>query len=372
MNQIYLDYNASTPVSLPVLEEMLPYLGDRYGNPSSSHSFGVVLRKAIEEARGRVAELIGCSPSEVIFTSGATEANNMVIKGVALTAAAGSHIITSSIEHPSVIEPCRYLERLGYKVTYLPVDRYGMVDPLELSRAITENTILVSIMHSNNEVGTIQPISALAGIASSHGIPFHTDASQSVGKVRCRVDELGVDFLTIAGHKFYAPKGIGALYIKKGQAMTPLMHGAGHERGMRPGTENAAFIVGLGKACEISRHVMDDSAERHRMLGKKLMQGLSDIGLDVRLNGHPDKRLPNTWNISFSGFEAPRVMQAMPGVAVSPGAACHNGTVAPSHVLTAMGTDPALARGAIRFSFGRETTEDDIKYVVEVLGKNLK
>ena len=372
MNPIYLDYNASTPVDPRVLDEMLPYLKNKYGNPSSSHPYGVTLKSGIEQARERVADLLGCKASEIIFTSGATESNNMVIKGIAKAAGKGTHFITSQIEHPAVLEPCRNLERFGYTVTYLPVDKYGMVDPADLEKAITPNTALVTIMHSNNEVGTIQDIKALSRIASVHNVLFHTDAAQSVGKVRMKVDDLGVDFLTIAGHKFYAPKGIGALYIKNGRKLLPMMHGAGHERGLRPGTENAAFIVGLGAACKIASDIMDAEGPRQIKLGQRLFDGLKRAGLKVHLNGHPEKKLPNTWNISFEGFDSIAVMEALTGVAVSPGAACHGSTVNASHVLVAMGTDPALARGAIRFSLGRETTEAEIDTVVEVLKKQLK
>ena len=372
MNPIYLDYNASTPVDPRVLDEMLPYLKNKYGNPSSSHPYGVALKAGIELARERVAALLGCRASEIIFTSGATESNNMVIKGVVAAAPKGSHIITSRIEHSAVLEPCRHLERLGYPVTYLRVDEYGLVDPADLEQAITPKTVLVSIMHSNNEVGTIQDISVLAKIASSCGILFHTDAAQSVGKVRVKVEDLGVDFLTIAGHKFYAPKGIGALYIKSGRKLQPLLHGAGHEHGLRAGTENAAFIVGLGAACMVASEIMDAEGPRQIKLGQRLFDGLKRAGLKVHLNGHPEKKLPNTWNISFEGFDSIAVMEALTGIAVSPGAACHGSTVNPSHVLVAMGTDPALARGAIRFSLGRETTEAEIDIVVEALKKHLK
>jgi cysteine desulfurase len=371
MKTIYLDYNASTPVAPQVLEAMLPYLKDKYGNPSSSHSFGVACRTGIEQARERVAGLLGCEASEIIFTSGATESNNMVIKGVAAASPKGSHIITSRIEHPAVLEPCRYLERQGYAVTYLPVDQYGMVDPDDLVTAMTPKTVLVTIMHSNNEVGTIQPIAELARIASSRGALFHTDAAQTVGKARVQMGELGVDFLTVAGHKFYAPKGIGALSIKGGRKIEPLLHGAGHERGLRPGTENAAYIVGLGMACEIAAPILETEGPRQMRLGRRLYDGLRQAGLSVHLNGHPEKKLPNTWNISFAGFDAISVMEALPGVAVSPGAACHGNLVEPSHVLAAMRADPALARGAIRFSLGRETTEGEIDAVISLLKKGL-
>lgn len=372
IRQIYLDYNASTPVDSKVLEGMLPYLKQKYGNPSSSHVFGVACRAGIEQARERVAGLLGCEASEIIFTSGATESNNMVIKGVATASPRGSHIITTKIEHPAVLEPCRYLEKQGYSVTYLPVDQYGAVNHHELSKAITPKTVLITIMHSNNEVGTIQPIAEFSRIAASRGVLFHTDAAQSVGKVRMQVEELGVDFLTVAGHKFYAPKGIGALYIKGGRTLQPLLHGAGHERGLRPGTENAASIVGLGTACEVAGPILETEGPRQTRLGRRLYDGLRQAGLSIHLNGHPDKKLPNTWNISFAGFDAVAVMEALPGVAVSPGAACHGNLVEPSHVLAAMGADPSLARGAIRFSLGRETTETEIDEVIEKLRIGLR
>ncbi len=373
MNPIYLDYNASTPVAPRVLQEMLPYFKEKFGNPSSSHPYGVALRAGIEQARERVAAFLGCEASEIIFTSGATESNNMVIRGVAASAPEGSHIIATQIEHPAVLEPCRYLERHGHTVTYLRVDKYGLVDPADLEQAITARTALVTIMHSNNEVGTIQDIPALAKIASSRGVLFHTDAAQSVGKMRVQVGELGVDFLTIAGHKFYAPKGIGALYIKRGRTLPPLMHGAGHERGLRPGTENAASIAGLGAACMISSELIEVEGPRQIRLGLRLFEGLKRAGLKVQLNGHPEKKLPNTWNISFEGFDSIAVMEALgKDIAVSPGAACHGDSVTPSHVLVAMGTDPVLARGAIRFSLGRETTEAEIDIVVEMLKKHVR
>jgi len=372
-NPIYLDYNASTPVDPRVLQEMLPYLKEKFGNPSSSHPYGVALKAGIEQARERVAALLGCESTEIIFTSGATESNNMVIKGVAESAPKGSHIIASRIEHPAVLEPCHYLERHGHAVTYLRVDEHGLVDPADLEQAITPKTSLVTIMHANNEVGTMQDISVLSRIAASRGILFHTDAAQSVGKVRVQVEDLGVDFLTIAGHKFYAPKGIGSLYIKNGSTLPPMMRGAGHERGLRPGTENAAFIVGLGAACAIASGIMDTEGPRQMKLGQGLFDGLKRAGLKVHLNGHPEKKLPNTWNISFEGFDSIAVIAALGrDVAVSPGAACHGSTVNASPVLVAMGTDPALARGAIRFSLGRETTETEIDEVVELLKIGLK
>jgi len=372
MTPIYLDYNASTPVAPQVLEEMLPYLRGKFGNPSSSHSFGVACKAGIEQARERLALLLGCEATEIIFTSGATESNNMVLKGVAAASPKGSHIITTKIEHPAVLAPCRHLEKQGYPVTYLAVDRYGMVDPADLEKAMTPKTALVSIMHSNNEVGTIQDIKELARIASSRHILFHTDAAQSVGKVPLSVEGLGVDFLTVAGHKFYAPKGIGALYLKSGRKIEPLLHGAGHERGLRPGTENAAFIVGLGAAAMVAAPIMEREGLRQAKLGRRLFDGVKQSGLPVQLNGHDEKKLPNTWNISFDGFDAVSVMEALSGVAVSPGAACHGDLIEPSHVLAAMGTALSQARGAIRFSLGRETVETEIDSVIEKLVKGLK
>ncbi len=370
MNRIYLDYNASTPIAPKVLEAMMPYLTSKFGNPSSSHSFGVECRAAIEQARERLANLLGCEASEIVFTSGATESNNMVIKGIAKAAGKGKHFITSQIEHPAVLEPCRHIERFGYKVTYLPVDKFGLVDPDSLVKAITPETALISIMHSNNEVGTIQDISTLAKIASSRGVPFHTDAAQSVGKVPCRVNDLGVDFLTVAGHKFYAPKGVGALYIRKDRKLPPMLHGAGHEHGMRPGTENLASVVGLGAACELAMPLLDSEASRQKKLGQLLFDGLKKAGLKVHLNGHPEKKLPNTWNISFEGHDAAAVMEALGrDIAVSPGAACHGDTVNASHVLVAMGVPTALSRGTIRFSLGRETTEAEIDIVMTKLNE---
>jgi len=372
MNRIYLDYNASTPIAPQVLEAMMPYLTTKFGNPSSFHSFGVECRAGIEQARERLAKLLGCEASEIIFTSGATESNNMVIKGLAKAAGKGKHFITSQIEHPAVLEPCRHVERFGYTVTYLPVNQYGLIDPAGLEKAITPDTALITIMHSNNEVGTIQDIKKLAKIAASRNVPFHTDAAQSCGKVPCRVDELGVDFLTVAGHKFYAPKGVGALYIRKGSKLPPMLHGAGHERGMRPGTENLASIVGLGAACELALPLLGTEGPRQKKLGPRLLEGLKNAGMKVHLNGHPQQKLPNTWNISFEGYSAAQVMDALgKDIAVSPGAACHGDTVNASHVLVAMGVPKELSRGAVRFSFGRETTEAEIDRVIEASKKGL-
>lgn len=372
MSRIYLDYNASTPIAPRVLEAMMPYLTTKFGNPSSSHGFGVECRAGVEQARERVAGLLGCAATELVFTSGATEANNMVIKGIAKAAGKGKHFITSQIEHPAVLEPCRNLERFRYNVTYLPVDGKGLVNPADLEKAITPETALVSIMHANNEVGTIQDIASLSKIAKTKGVLFHTDAAQSVGKVRCRVDELGIDFLTVAGHKFHAPKGVGCLYIRQGKKVPPLMLGAGHERGFRPGTENVASIVGLGVACELAMPLLESEGNRQKQLGRRLLEGLKAAGFKVHLNGHPEQTLPNTWNISFEKHDTAEIMEALGrDIAVSAGAACHGDTVTASYVLTAMGVPTELSRGAIRFSLGRETTEAEIDKVIEMLGRKL-
>lgn len=364
---IYLDYNATTPIDKAVAEAMLPYIHGNYGNPSSSHDLGKTAKVAVEKARKQVADLLGANPSEIVFTSGGSESNNTVIKGVAYTFRdKGKHIITSQIEHPAVVNPCRFLERNGYQVTWLPVDRCGTVNPADVENALTPGTILVTIMHANNETGTIQPIRVIADICRKAGVLFHTDAAQSVGKIPTRVDELGVDFLTIAGHKLYAPKGIGALYIRNGISIEPLIHGAGHESGRRAGTENVIFEVGLGKACEIADALRDDHSVKS--LTDRFYQDLKSLfGDRVKLNGHPEERLPNTLFISFIGYSLADVQQALTGVAVSTGSACHSGTTAISPVLAAMGVTPNDAAATIRFSLGRYTTESEIQSVLKDL-----
>jgi len=330
MTKVYLDYNASTPIAPEVAEAMRPYMAEHYGNPSSPHWAGTPAKEGVEAARGQVAGLLGCSAEEIVFTSGGTESNNHAIKGVYFALREqGNHIITTEIEHPAVIEPCRFLEKLGAEVTYLPVDGTGMVDPDGVRRAITDKTILVTVMHANNEVGTIQPIADIARITRDHGIQFHTDAAQSVGKISTRVDELGVDLLSVAGHKAYAPKGVGTLYIRNGVRIEPSLHGAGHENGRRAGTENVLLNVGLGAACELAEHWIGMSAVRG--LRDRLWQMLSDaLGDGIVLNGHSDDRLPNTLNVSFVGMVStcrgrrwraqPRWSQAVPGLRpASPG-----------------------------------------------------
>ncbi|MEW6089227.1 MAG: cysteine desulfurase family protein [bacterium] len=365
MKHVYLDYNATTPVHPLSVKEMNKYTEKYFGNPSSGHWFGLKAKEGVEKARQRAASLLECKPDEIIFTSGGTESNNYVILGAARTfGKKGSHIITSVIEHPAVINPCRYLEKNGFSVTYLPVDKYGMVDPDDVEKAIRPSTILITIMHANNETGTIQPIAEISRIAREKNILFHTDAAQSVGKIPTRVNELGVDFLSIAGHKLYAPKGAGALFMRQGIKIEPLMYGAGHERGLRPGTENVIEIAGLGKSCEIMGKTMPENSKRIKKLRDKLFQGLINKGIKVKLNGHPEKRLPNTLNISFIGTDSHELLKRIPYIAVSTGSACHSNSKQPSSVLTAMGVSPEDAFGAVRFSLGIWTTDEEIDYAI--------
>jgi cysteine desulfurase len=365
--KIYLDFNASTPIAPEVAEAMKPFLSQHFGNPSSQHWAGIPAKEAVEHARQQVAELLECSPGEIVFTSGGSESNNHAIKGVFFTLREkGSHIITTQIEHPAVINPCRFLETLGAEVTFVPVDRYGKVDPQDIQKAITPKTILITVMHANNEVGTIQPIEEISKIARERGIVFHTDAAQSVGKIVTKVDDLRVDLLSIAGHKVYAPKGIGALYIRKGTPIEPLIHGASHESGRRAGTENVLLIVGLGKACEVAKtYLGDDRICTMRDRFWKLLQ--DNFGEKVVLNGHPLHRLPNTLNVSFVGKAGGEILSRLDGVAASTGAACHSGSVELSPVLKAMGISPEVGMGAIRFSLGRTTTVQELERVVDLL-----
>jgi cysteine desulfurase len=354
---VYLDYNATTPVLAEVKEEMLPYLDDLFGNPSSGHGFGRRAREAVELARNRVAGLIGASPEEILFTSGGTESNNLAIRG----AAAPGLVATSSIEHPAVAEPCSFLERSGWKVVRLGIDRTGRVDLIRAGEMIGEGTTLVTVMHANNETGVLQPIEEIAGMARQQRTLAHTDAAQSVGKVPVEVDRLGVDLLSIAGHKLYAPKGVGALYIRRGTVVSPVLLGAGHERGMRPGTENVPGIVGLGKACEIARRTLQGEMERVRGLRDLLWELLARAVPGLRLNGSPEHRLPNTLNIRFPGVRGGAVLDRCPGVAASTGSACHEGGETASPVITAMGIEPEEALGSVRLSLGRLTTEEEVR-----------
>lgn len=366
---IYLDFNASTPIATEVAEAMKPFLSQHFGNPSSHHWAGVPAKEAVEQARRQVADLLQCRPSEIIFTSGGSESNNHAIKGIFFTLKEkGNHIITTQIEHPAIINPCRFLEKLGAEVTYIGVDQYGRVDPEEIEKAITSKTIFITVMHANNEVGTIQLIEEISRIARKHGILFHTDAAQSVGKIHTKVDELGVDLLSIAGHKLYAPKGVGALYIRNGTFIEPLIHGAGHESGRRAGTENILLIIGLGKACEVAKKYLNDLKMidlRDRFWG--LLK--NNFGSKVVLNGHPTHRLPNTLNVSFVGRIGGEILSQLNGVAASTGAACHSGSVELSPVLKAMRISSDVGMGAIRFSLGRTTTLDEIERVANLLVK---
>ena len=365
---IYLDYNGTTPLDSEVIETMLPFLKSDFGNPSSGHAYGRRPRAAVAEARQQVADLLGCRPEEIIFTSGGTEANNHALKGILMVDHRGGHIITSAIEHPAVLEVCRFLERFGVKTTYLPVDGRGQVDPGAVKAAIRPDTRLISIMHANNEVGTLQSVAQMAAIARDHGIAIHTDAAQSVGKVATRVDDLGVDLLSVAGHKLYAPKGVGVLYVRSGLALENFCHGAGQEHGRRAGTENVALIVALGKACEIAARELDRHRRHMQTMRERLHQGLAGGLEGVILNGHPDQRLPNTLSLAFTGIDANRLLAAVQNtIAASAGAACHADSVAISHVLEAMQIPEDLARGTVRFSVGRTTTPEEIDRALPVL-----
>ncbi|MGY3617449.1 cysteine desulfurase family protein [Bradyrhizobium sp. USDA 10063] len=364
MTPIYLDYNASTPIDPAVAAAMRPFLAEAFGNPSSGHWASTPAKAALEQARGQVAALLGAAPDEIVFTSGGSEANNLAIKGTFFAPnRRGAHIVTSVIEHPAVLAPCRFLEPLGGSVTCLPVDRTGRVDPEDVRRAITSQTILISIMHANNEVGTIQPIEEIGAIARERGIHFHTDAAQSVGKIPTRVNELGVDLLSIAGHKLYAPKGVGALYVRRGLELEPLIHGAGHELGRRAGTESALLAVGLGTACAMAADLA--RTESIKALRDRFWQALQDrLGDRVVLNGHAVQRLPNTLNVSFVGKVGAEILEQLNGVAATTGSACHAGRIELSPVLAAMGVSERAGMGAIRFSLGRGTTIDEIDSVV--------
>lgn len=366
---IYLDYNGTTPHAPEVIDAMRPFLETAFGNPSSGHLYGVEPKKAVMAARGQVAGILGCTPAEVLFTSGGTESNNQVLKSIAgARYARGAHLITSSIEHPAILEVCRFMEQHGFSVTILPVDADGLVSPADVASAIRSDTIMISIMHANNEVGTIQPVPEIAGLAREKGILMHTDAAQSVGKIPARVDALGVDLLSVAGHKIYAPKGIGALYIREGVDSTVFCHGAGQENGRRAGTENVLGIVGLGKACEIADLALTRNADHLRTMRDRLETGLAQALTGIRFNGHREKRLPNTCSVSFRGLEANRILEEIGlDVAASAGAACHADQVEISHVLKAMQLPETWAKGTLRFTTGRYTTADQIDRALDVI-----
>ena len=366
---IYLDHNATTPVDPAVFAAMRPYLEAEFGNPSSGHEYGRAAGAAVEHARRQVAELLGAEPAEIVFTGGGSEADNLAICGVAFSQRdRGRHIVTTAVEHPAVLNTCRYLQRWhGFTVTVLPVDRTGLVDPDDVRRALRDDTILVSVMHAQNEVGTIQPVAEIGAVARERGIAFHTDAAQSVGKVPVAVQDLGVDLLAVAGHKLYAPKGVGSLYVRSGLTLEPLIHGAGHEGGRRAGTENVAGIVGLGKACALARKHLD--GERHRLRGLRdgLRLQLMAAIPGLRLHGHPDRGLPNTLNVGVPGLAGEAWLAGTPGIAASTGSACHAGRTEPSGVLLAMGMTSEEALTAVRLSLGRFTTEEHVRQAADML-----
>ncbi len=376
MRKVYLDNNATTRMREEVLDAMLPYYKDIYGNASSVHGFGRPARMAVDDARVEVARLLGAaSAEEIIFTGSGTEADNFAVKGVAhALRSKGNHIITSSIEHQAVLNVCKFLEKEGYKVTYLKVDKDGIVDLDELKMSITDKTILISIMYANNEVGTIEPVEEIGKIAKEKGICFHTDAVQAMGKVLFDVKKLNVDLLSMSAHKIYGPKGVGALYMKKGTKITQLIHGGHHEMGKRAGTENVAGIVGFGKAAQFAGKELPAEIKKLKDLRDYLYKGLTSKIEHVRLNGHPEKRLPNTLNVGFKYLEGESIVLSldMEGIAVSTGSACTSGSLEPSHVLTAMGVDPAETQGSIRFSLGKDNTKEDMDYVLEALPPIIK
>jgi cysteine desulfurase len=370
VKRIYMDNNATTPVRPEVLEAMLPFYREQFGNPSSVHWAGRAVAGAVEKAREQVAKLINCSPAEVIFLSCGSEGDNLAIKGTAdALRDKGNHIITTAVEHPAVLETCKFMEKQGYRVTYLPVDRDGMLDLGELEATITDQTILISVMWANNETGNLYPIEEIGAIARKYKVRFHTDAVQAVGKVPVDVQKANVDLLVISGHKLGAPKGVGAMYIRRGTKMTPLLHGGHQERNRRAGTHNVAGIVGLGLACELAGAEMDETMARVRRLREKLEQGVMKAIPDVKLNGHPTQRLPNTLNISFAYIEGESLLLNfdMKGVAASSGSACTSGSLEPSHVMGAMCVEITLAHSSTRFSLGRDNTEEDVDYVLEIL-----
>jgi len=370
MNPIYLDHAATTPMAPEVLEAMLPYLTEFYGNPSSLHGFGQVAKDGIERARQTIANALHAREDEIVFTGSGTESDNTVIKGVAhALAAKGNHIITSAIEHHAIHEPLHFLEKQGLTVTFLPVDGNGLVDPDEVKKAITDKTILVSIMHANNEIGTIEPIAEIGRIAHERGVLFHTDAVQTFGHIPIDVGAMNIDFLSASAHKLYGPKGVGLLYVRKGARLTPLLHGGDQEKRRRASTQNVAGIVGFGRAVELAAAEMDAEAARQTVLRNRLITGLSNAIPDSRLNGHPEKRLPNNVNISIAYIEGEAMLLNldMEGIAASTGSACTSSSLEPSHCLTAIGLPHELAHGSLRFTLGRDTTKAQIDAVIEVL-----
>lgn len=370
---IYLDYNATTPVDPRVVEAMWPYFNQHFGNPSSTHAYGLAAHAGVDRARQQVADLLGSQAGEIIFTGGGSEGDNLAIRGAALASPRGKHIITQVTEHPGALNICRALSRLhGYQITILPVDHTGLVDPAVVEAAITPQTCLITIMHANNETGTIQPIAEIVEIAHRHEVLVHTDAAQSVGKIPVNVQELGVDLLSFAGHKLYAPKGVGALYVRTGLRLEPLIYGGGQEHGLRAGTENVALMVALGTACQIVQEQMAESPQRLRHLRDLLWRRLvENVDVPLALNGHETQRLPNTLNIRVDGLVGEDILAATPGIASSTGSACHAGNTDPSAVLLALGLDRAQALGALRLTLGRWSTEEEIERAARMLAETI-
>ncbi|NLX70577.1 MAG: cysteine desulfurase NifS [Clostridiales bacterium] len=368
--RVYMDHAATTYIKQEVMEEMMPYFTEKFGNPSSVHSFGREARKAVDMARDRTAKALNASGDEIYFTGGGSESDNWAIKGIAqANKHKGNHIITSSIEHHAVLYTCQYLEKMGFEVTYLPVDQYGLVNPDDVKRAITDKTILISIMFANNEIGTIQPVKEIGQIAKEHGVYFHTDAVQAAGHLPIDVKDMNIDLLSLSAHKFYGPKGVGALYIRKGVRVHPLMHGGAQERNRRAGTENLPGIVGLGKAIELAYENLEDSSRKLTAMRDRLISGIMERIDNVRLNGHPTKRLPGNANLSFEYIEGESLLLSldMKGIAASSGSACTSGSLDPSHVLLAIGLTHEIAHGSLRLTLGDDNTDQDIDYVLEVL-----
>ena len=376
MKRIYMDHAATTPTDIEVVREMEPYFTQKYGNPNSVHSCGQEAREAVEEARKKVARLIGANPSEIIFTSGGTESDNYAIKGIAwANQKKGNHIITSQIEHHAVLHSCHFLEKHGFKVTYLPVDKYGLIDPGDVKKAITGKTVLVTIMHANNEIGTIEPIRDIAKITKEAGVYFHTDSVQTVGHIPIEVNELGVDMLTMSGHKLYGPNGVGVLYLRKGIRIESLMDGGSQEKNRRAGTENVAGIVGIGKAAELAeKRLAQGEEDKIIKLRDKLIKEILNKVENVRLNGHPSNRLPGNVNFCFEFIEGESMLLNldMEGIAASSGSACTSGSLEPSHVLLAIGLPPEIAHGSLRLSLGKDNTEEEVDYLIDILPKIIK
>jgi len=366
---IYLDHNATTPLLPEVVDAMVPYLREHFGNPSSAHVYGRRAREAVARARAQVAALIGAAAEEILFVANGTEANNLAIRGVTAALPEKWYVVTSVIDHPATTEPCRELEQHGWRVRWLPVDETGRVRVADAVNLLRNYTALITLMHANNETGVLQPIAEIAREARARGVLVHTDAAQSVGKLPVSVEALGVDLLTVVGHKFGAPKGVGALYVRKGTPLQPFLRGAGHEHGLRPGTENVASIVGLGVACEVARRTVEAEAERVRALRDELWERLRTRVPGLALNGHPRERLPNTLNVRFPGVSGSALLAATPEVAASTGSACHAGEESASSVLTAMGVEPRAALGSVRLSLGRTTTHEDVVAAAEALIK---